>query len=280
MRYIWDNDLHIHSYQSTCSKDPAQTPERILQYAQDHNLKTIVLTDHCWNHKAMLSEEWWQNPHPKHEKRSMWYKKQDLAHVRESLPLPQAAGVEFLFGVETEMYVSGLIGLNEEDFDALDFIVIPTTHFHMTAFAISEEDAATPEGRAKAWIDRLERLLQMDLPFRKIGIAHLACTLIAPTREEYLKVLQLLPADKMAALFRKAALLGVGIELNASDMDFAPEEADTVLRMFRIAKEQGCKFYMGSDAHDTKDLDCVKAIFERTIDLLELTEDHKFHIGK
>ncbi len=53
----------------------------------------------------------------------------------------------------------------------------------------------------------------------------------------------------MAELFKKAAAVQVGIELNASDMKFKPEEAETVLRMYHIEKAQGCKFCMGTDAH-------------------------------
>jgi histidinol phosphatase-like PHP family hydrolase len=80
-------------------------------------------------------------------------------------------------------------------------------------------------------------------------------------------------------LFKKAAEVGVGIELNACDMCFTDEEADIVLRPYRIAKQCGCKFYCGSDAHHPDELDNAKAIFERAIDLLELTEEDKFVIG-
>ena len=228
----------------------------------------------------MLSELWRNEQDPLHAKWVQWYSKQPLSHVSQSLPLPQTDSIEFLFGVETEMHKSGLIGLNREDFDSLDFIVIPTTHFHMRGFSISEEDALTPEGKANAWIRRLETLFTMDLPFRKIGLAHLTCGLIAPNRSDFLQILNLLPSDKLTEIFGKAAKLGVGIELNAGDMSFAQEEADTVLRIYRIARSQGCKFYMGTDAHSHSSFEKAKAIFERAIDILELTEDDKFHIQK
>lgn len=265
MRYILDNDMHIHSKLSLCSKDPLQTPERILQYAKDNNLKTVALTDHCWDEKSISTSD--------------WYKYQDLEYTFQSKSLPQSEDIEFLFGVETEINKDMVLGLKRESFDELDFVVIPTTHLHMKGFTISEEDAASVEGRAKVWISRLEGLLNMDLPFKKIGIAHLACPLIAPNREDYLKVLNLLPTEKLEELFRNCEELGVGIELNAADMSFADDEAETVLRMFKIAKQQGCKFYMGSDAHHPKDLDNARQWFERAIDMLELTEDDKFHIG-
>ena len=119
----------------------------------------------------------------------------------------------------------------------------------------------------------------MDLPFYKIGMAHLTCPLIAPTREEYIEVLKLIPQEEMVRLFKKAAKLEVGIELNSYDMKFAEEEADIVLRPYKIAKQCGCKFYCGSDAHHPNTLDSAKAIFERAVDLLELTEEDKFIIG-
>jgi histidinol phosphatase-like PHP family hydrolase len=63
-------------------------------------------------------------------------------------------------------------------------------------------------------------------------------------------------------------------------MSFKDEEADRVLRMFRIAKECGCKFYLGSDAHHPKTFESTDRIFSRAIDLLGLEESDKFVIGK
>ena len=62
-------------------------------------------------------------------------------------------------------------------------------------------------------------------------------------------------------------------------MNFSDEEEAVVLRPYIIAKRCGCKFYLGSDAHRPSQLDNAKAIFERAIDLLKLTEDDKFIIG-
>lgn len=264
MRYVFDNDFHIHSYISLCSKDPEQTPEAILQYAIDNGLKTIVLTDHFWDSEISGA--------------SGFYSTQNFDWISRSKPLPQADGIRFLFGCEADFDKDLRLGMPLSRFDDFDFVVIPTTHLHMKGFTITEEDAETCEGRARVWIKRLEWLLTMPLPFHKIGLGHLACPLIARGRENYLKVLELLPEQKLFELFTKCAELGVGIELNSSDMSFSDEEADTVLRIFRIAKKCGCKFYMGSDAHHPNGLQAAKAIFERAIDCLGLTEDDKFKI--
>jgi len=262
MKYIIDHDYHIHSHLSLCSRDPEQTTENILKYAKENKLTTICLTDHYWDSAVPGA--------------SNWYQKQDFEHIKVSLPLPKDENVKFLFGCESDMKRDMVIGVS--NFDDFDFIIIPTTHLHMNGFTV--DGSETPEERARLWVERLEYLLSQPLPFHKIGIAHLACTLIAPaSREDYLKTLSLIPTEDMERQFSLAAELGVGIELNQSDMSFSDSEADTVLRMFRIAKTCGCKFYLGSDSHlPINFVDTIK-VFERAIDMLALTENDKFHIS-
>ncbi|MBQ8606369.1 MAG: PHP domain-containing protein [Clostridia bacterium] len=262
MNYVVDNDLHIHSYISSCSKDPGQTTDRILRYAKENGLNTICLTDHFWDETV--------------EGASEWYSKQDYGHIEAAKPLPQSEGIRFLFGCEIELNRFLTLGLSKERYDLFDFILIPTTHFHMKGYTLSEDEISSAANRAKAWVKRFAAVLDMDLPFHKVGIAHLTCGLIAPTREEYLEVLRLIPEDEMKALFSRAAKLGVGIELNACDMNFKDDEADTVLKIYRIAKECGCKFYLGSDAHRSESFSKAKGIFEKAVTLLELTEEDKF----
>ena len=120
----------------------------------------------------------------------------------------------------------------------------------------------------------------MPLPFHKVGAAHLACGLIAPKRADVLAVLEGLPETELRRLFTRAAEVGIGIELNSDDMNFAESEAATVLRIFEIAKSCGCKFYLGSDSHKPEYFGKVKAIFERAIDYLELKESDKFEFAK
>ena len=264
MKYIVDNDLHIHSKISACSADPLQNNERILQYAFENGLKTICLTDHFWDDAVKGA--------------SLWYEPQNYEHIMAAKPLPQNENVKFLFGCETELNKELTLGISKEKMDFFDFIVIPTTHFHMVGYTLTEEETANVKNRAEAWVRRFDAVLDMDLPFHKIGIAHLTCGLIAPSREEYLEVLKLIPAYELKRVFTKAANLGVGIELNSYDMNFAPEETDVVLRPYRIAKECGCKFYLGSDAHHPDGLDSAKEKFERAVDLLGLTEEDKFVI--
>lgn len=263
MKFVFDQDYHIHSQLSSCSRDPRQTPERLLQYALENGLTELCLTDHYWDSAV--------------DGASSWYAPQNYEHICKSLPLPQSEGVRFFFGCECDMDKHRRIGLPLSRFDDFDMVVIPTTHLHMTGFTLTEEDAQSSAARARLWVERLEALLEMPLPFEKVGIAHLACPLLNRTsRGAYLETLDLIPSAEMERLFTKAAALGVGIELNVGDMKFTDEESDTVLRMFRIARDCGCRFYCASDAHHPESLASVKGIFQRAIDLLGLEESQKF----
>lgn len=265
MKFIIDHDYHIHSYLSACSSDPEQTTERILQYAKANGLSEICLTDHYWDSAVSGA--------------SGWYMPQNFDYISQSKPLPQDNSVKFLFGCETEMDKFLTLGIPQKRFSDFDFVLIPTTHLHMIGYTVTEEDAKSNQKLARLWVTRLDALLDKNLPFRKVGIAHLVCPLINnKSRKDYLETLNLIPDEDIERLFTKAEKLGCGIELNLTDMSFDGSEADTVLRPFRIAKSCGCKFYLGSDAHHPSAFIKAKEVFERAVALLDLSEDDKFHI--
>ena len=268
MRYSVDHDLHIHSFLSACSRNPEQNPKRMLEYAKANGLRKLCVTDHFWDEDQGSG--------------APCYGEENLFEKRNMLgELPQAEGIEFLFGVETEMDRTMKLGLSREHFDCLDFVVIPTTHLNMMGLTLNKQEGSSTQSRADLWIKRLAAVLSMDLPFHKIGIAHLTCSTMAYwSRETELEIYRKIPDKEIYQLMGRAAEVGVGIELNSCSMLYKPEEADTVLRIYRIAKECGCKFYCGSDAHHPHELDRAKALLEKAVDALALRETDKFQFAR
>ena len=267
MKYRIDHDYHLHSFLSSCASDPIQTEHYILQKAQELGLSRICITDHYWDSAVPGA--------------SKWYQPQDFDHISASKPLPQAEGVEFLFGCETDLDKHMTVGCPPARYDDFSFIIIPTTHLHMMGFTIDEADDNIP-ARARLWVERMDAVLDQPLPFHKIGIAHLSTCLINwrnRSREEHFATVAALDEAEMARVFVKAAKAGCGIELNLSDMRSAGDELEIVLRPFYVAKEMGCKFYLGSDAHIPKEFDGFHEVYGRVIDRLGLTEEDKFHIS-
>ena len=50
------------------------------------------------------------------------------------------------------------------------------------------------------------------------------------------------------------------------------------LRLYRIAKEEGCKFYCASDSHTVKDYDKVEEVLPKVIAALGLEEEDRYLI--
>lgn len=259
MKFTYDHDLHIHSNLSACSNDPEQTAESILAYAKKRKLKRVCITDHFWDEAIPGASD--------------WYLPQNYKHISRIKPLPQAEGTQLLFGCEAELDKNMTLSVSEEKYDLFDFMVVATTHMHRVGFTVDEAELKTPEHRADAWIRRLDAVFDMKLPFHKVGIAHLTCKLIAPEKDVFLKTLRAIPVSEMKRLFTKAARLGAGIELNYGAFKFADEEA--ALLPYRIAKECGCKFYCGSDAHEVSRMYAAGEVFQKAINLLDLREEDK-----
>lgn len=268
MRYQVDHDLHIHSWLSACSRNPEQNPRTMVDYARRNHLKKVCVTDHFWD-AAQGSG-------------APCYAAEDLFEKKAMLgQLPREDGVDFLFGVETELDRTMKLGLSREHFDALDFVVIPTTHLNMMGLALNKQEGSSTQNRAALWCKRLEAVLSMDIPFHKTGIAHLTCTTMAYwSRETELEIYRKIPDKEIERLMRRAAEVGVGIEINSCSMLYAPHEEAQILRIYQIARDCGCKFYCGSDAHQPHELDRAIALFDKAVDRLGLTENDKFMFAR
>lgn len=259
MKYVVDHDLHIHSQLSLCSRHPEQTGENILKYAEKMGFKHICLTDHFWDENVPGASD--------------WYKEQNYAHISRSLPLPKADGITFDFGCETDFNKFMTVGVSREVMDKLAFIIVPTSHLHMPGFTIDPE-LRTVADRAKYYMARNHALLDLDLPFEKMGLAHFTCELMDRGSDgKRDDILEAISDGDFAELFERIAKAGMGVELNTPVSDCFSEIA---LRPYRIAKKCGCKFYFGSDAHNPKGLENSRANFETMAEALNLTEDDKF----
>ncbi len=259
-KFIVDHDLHMHSQISNCSKDPEQTTENLLKYAEKNGLNTICLTDHYYDPNAGSD--------------FVWHHTQTFENVTKSLPLPQKEGIKFMFGCETDLDMNYVFGVTEDKLDKFEFILASTTHMHINGYTVRGDES--PAERAILWIKRLEHVLNMDLPFYKIGISHLTTTKICPS--DPIKAFSLIPDSEYHRIFALAQKRGVGIELNFDSLNMKEEEKDILLKPYRIAKQNGCKFYLGSDSHHPQHFVNAKKNFENIVEILELTEEDKFKI--
>ena len=264
MSFPIDHDMHCHTCLSSCSSDPAQSVEAILNHAKQHGYTLQCITDHLWDSLV---------PGP-----SNWYAPQNIEHVSQSLPLPKDDQVKLVFGCETEFCGGTKLGLDARNYDKFDFIVIPPNHFHMKNF-VRPDTYDSEEKIAGLLVQRLEDISRIDLPWRKVGIAHITCGLIFKEGDQY-KVYESVDEKRYRAVMRKFADFGAGIEINLSC--FGPDwlnHRDAMLRLYRLAGEEGCKFYLASDAHHPAELSVVPARAPAVVEALGLTESDQFKLA-
>ncbi|MBQ3065070.1 MAG: hypothetical protein IJC98_02430 [Clostridia bacterium] len=265
MRYVLDHDFHVHTQLSPCSSNPEQNPTRILQYAKENNLKTVITTDHYWDERVPCSTK----PYGINNET-----------IHKWGPYPQEDGIRMLIGAEADIDFNGILGINRRTCEDFDFILISATHMHMDGFTCRGDE--TVEERIAMYIRRLEIILNADIPHKKIGFSHPVTPLICYHEQ----VLDGIPESEFRRLFGRAAELGLGVEINLSSMrdsdDFddytqvTPQTHPAMFRPYRIAKEMGCKFFFGSDSHSPSDFLFLKPMAEVLIDQLELKESDKF----
>ncbi len=268
MKFKIDHDYHIHSKLSLCSNDEQQTAENILHYAEKNCYNEICITDHFWDENVVPVCP------------CDFYQKQHFNHISQILPLPQSDTVKFYFGCEVDMDKNMTVGISDKMMDIFDFVIIPTTHLHFTGFTIGDTELSN-ERRAYHYIERIYAILNMDLPFEKIGFAHATCPLLAPGDwENHLKVLDLISDKEYKEAFEGLAKKGAGFELNFTPSKYTESDLVRVLRPYNLAKEVGCKFYLGSDAHHPSGLETAVSRAETIIELLKLEEKDKFSLKK
>lgn len=261
MRYVADHDFHIHSTISPCCHDESQTPETILNYAKENNFKAVCLTNHLWDESVKSV--------------GVWHPEQRFDFITKVLPLPQDENVNFFFGAEAEMDYNFTLGISDEHLDCFDFITVSTTHLHLEGYTVKKKPQ-TPEEAAFLWQKRLEELFKKDLPWQKTGLSHLTGRHVF--KERHTDAIACLKTNDLENVFKECAKKGLGVELNMKTSFDSEAEKEIFLKPFFIAKECGCKFYLGSDAHKTSSLDAAKEKFEKTIDLLDLKETDKFKL--
>jgi histidinol phosphatase-like PHP family hydrolase len=247
---IISHDIHVHTVLSSCSHDPQATPREYIRRAAELGLKTIGFADHLW-HSAIPGA-------------SKWYAPQDMSHllqIRAMLP-DEPQGVRVLIGCESEYCGNGKVGISREAAEQLDFVLLPMSHFHMAGF-VRPETVSQPSDVARLLVRRFIEVVELGIatgiahPFLPLGFSENTDEIIAEISD-----------SEFADCFGRAAEAGVSIEIQPG---FFPQALgrekpglhdETYMRVFSLAKQAGCYFHFGSDAHSLERLDSVLALSE------------------
>ena len=254
------HDFHVHTNLSLCAK-PTATLEGYLETAKKLGLTKLGISNHFWDAAIPGAND--------------FYVPQDYDHVASLRPAIEKAdvpGLRVYFGCECEYdpWRHG-VACTEEVAERFEYMLVPNSHTHMM---MPKEYYHPYEKHAEFMLAAFEEIVDCPLSKYVTAMAHPFEAVACPYDNEIL--IDLIPDDRYRRLFAKAAGKGIAFEINISSMvKKTPEEVEkaSVIRLFRLAKEEGCKFLFGSDIHNVPENLAPFKNAELVADLLSLTEE-------
>ena len=256
-------DFHIHTNLSLCAKREA-TLEGYIEVGKKLGLRKMGFADHFWD--ATI-------PYVENSKCQSFYGTQDLNHLLELKPKIKEYGENtprLYFGCEVDYsYKLGAPAISEAAAEQFDFIIVPNSHTHLV---MPEELYQPYEKHAEFMVKAYDDIVSCPLKKYITAVAHPFEAVCCPyPRAELLK---LISDDTFKRLFTKTAEAGIAFEVNQECIGGALKsevEWEQRLRMFGIARDMGCKFIFGSDAHSHLHLEVLQNTKE-LMEALSITE--------
>ena len=257
------HDFHVHTSLSICANETA-TVENYIAHAKRLGLTKIGFSDH-FGAKDIPNARGFYRAHPFEHNAQL---KDTLASIHEP-------GIRFYFGCETEYHTPKRdIALTEGEAEQFDFITVPNSHTHMI---MPKDYIGNYDKHIAFMIEAYDDILNSPLSRYVTAMAHpfdICCHTYTSA-----DLIPLIPDDVFKRLFDKTARKDIAFEINVSytkGMTPAMIADDCHIRMFRLAKECGCKFIFGSDAHDSSQHD----FYENATTIAEILELNEEDLAK
>ena len=299
------HDVHTHNYLSSCCSDNQATVEAFVAAAKARNLRLLGFSNHIWDESVPFP-----TPNSFYKKQSMAYSmqiKNQVEPVMDGVKILVGAETEYCgmydvlgMGKEAALQLDFLL-IPHSHVHMRNF-VMPATPDVTRARANLAEILARVEGispeRATAMANGFPEaelapfMGEKTVDYVKFVSDFMVESFRSLMQNETLKsysdlipvsiahpfqpvgsfsqrpdMMRLIADNTYGELFEMAAARGIGLEING-----AVEDAECY-RMFGIAKECGCKFTVGSDAHTPEH---IGKIFnnDKMTDELGITEEH------
>ena len=276
-----DCDLHMHTHLSLCANETA-TAQNYIDNARRLGIKTLGIADHMWDDENLP----WNIAGDEFSARTIdWgkgYKIQNYSYIcqsREEFRQVDCSGIRVLFGCECEYdYLRRRPAITVETAKKLDFIIVPNSHTHLT---MPQRFYHPYEKHIQFMTDAFMDIVNSDVAPYITAVAHPFDAVCCEYDKNILH--NMMTEEQYKECFYAAKQKDIAIEINVSGMKGLTGEQLIELpqtRMFRYAKEVGCKFTFGTDTHSGQDQLDTFVYAEKMARILGLTENDLCPITK
>ncbi|MBI2844584.1 MAG: PHP domain-containing protein [Armatimonadetes bacterium] len=213
-------DVHVHTRLSPCGLEE-MTPEAVLQAAADHGIEYLGISDHM---------------HPFTDISILDRNRREFGSSFGTM--------DIYIGCEGEVLSVGRTSISEEVIEKCDYIILAANHF--TESYISQPLGSGREEVARHFLDML--MYAVSLEFVDV-IAH--PLFVMPDTYDPLSP-ALLTTNDLKPVVDLAAKNRIAIEISRRAL--APEQRPCMLGFYRLCRDAGLKFSIGSDAHRLNDV--------------------------
>lgn len=241
------HDIHTHTHLSLCCHEEG-IADTYIDYAEKRGLKILGFSDHMWDSAV---------EYPLTD----FYKIQNYNHIAniKNEITRRSDKVKILIGAETEFCMAKTLGISEACAEQLDFLLVPHSHTHMLDFVMPKEFDNDIAKHSDYLVRSFMALCRHPMKKYITAIAHPFLP-VCKDKEYRERIVDAISDEIYKECFDAARDAGIGIEINASLFANAGYEeiaASGYMRMFSAAKNCGCKFSLGSDAHGVNGLSAI-----------------------
>lgn len=257
------SDLHIHTSLSKCAKAEA-TVAFYMDKARELGLKTLGFSDHLWDSAIPNANSFYRPQHFDY-----------ISQIKPELEAADKTGIDrVLFGAEGEYdpWRHG-VGLSVEVAEQLEFLLVPNSHTHMM---MPKDYYQPPRRHAEFMLEAFHDILNSEIAPYVTAIPHPFAAVACSAYYSAMVPISLITDDEFKACFASAAEKGVALEINPAFFRTATPEtiqSHEMIRMYRIAKDEGCLFTVGMDSHSQGGYFAFDSIY-KVVEALELNESH------
>ena len=230
-------DFHLHTGAVSCCAKEDATVQNYIDTSAKEGVTAIGIADHLWDKKVAPTKFYPINGF------------EELLNVVPTIP-KDTKGIKVFLGCETDMNVYGEIGIHPESASLLDYVLVAMSHYRPFDNVFLGMDANDPKFMRKFAIDRFMRACNAEYSV-PVGIPHpfVPHGVKCPER-----LMQEISDNDYLDCFKEARRKGVFLEVHCSCLDNDWENYKDgypveMIRMMMLARECGCRFTYGSDAH-------------------------------